>query len=82
MLNNMCKSCKCLNTSCSGTECQVWTGCVYYQNDPAKKLELQKTNALEEYKIAKEKYLQEPSSQNWKFFCDKKQMCMFLGVRI
>ena len=29
MLNTMCLDCKKLNNDCKGTECQVWTGCIY-----------------------------------------------------
>lgn len=28
-LNSICENCKRLNNQCSGTFCQVWTGCVY-----------------------------------------------------
>lgn len=27
-LNTMCNRCLCLGRSCSGTTCQVWTGCI------------------------------------------------------
>ena len=36
-LNNMCETCARLGKDCDGTTCQIWTGCVYYQEDKEKK---------------------------------------------
>lgn len=36
--NNMCLNCRRLNSDCSGTTCQTWTGCVYYQEDTNKRI--------------------------------------------
>lgn len=32
MLNSICKNCARLGIDCEGTECQIWTGCVYKEN--------------------------------------------------
>lgn len=81
-LNKMCETCARLNNGCNGTQCQVWTGCVRYVRDSAKALKQQKADALCEYKQAKEKYTTAPTNENWMRFCDKKRVCMLLGVRI
>lgn len=41
-----------------------------------------KTSALNEYKDAKAVYLANPTKENWINFCNKKNNCMHLGVRI
>ncbi|MBR0090253.1 MAG: hypothetical protein IJP92_00925 [Lachnospiraceae bacterium] len=46
------------------------------------KVELTKEEALQAYKEAKERYLQDRSEKNWKEFCEAKKRCMLLGVRI
>lgn len=38
--------------------------------------------AKEAYKAAKESYLKNSTTENWKKFCDAKKECMLLGVRI
>lgn len=29
MLNTMCLDCRKLNSGCTGTECQTWSGCIF-----------------------------------------------------
>lgn len=82
MLNKICEDCMRLNNGCSGTKCQVYTGCTRYERDSAKALQHKKFCALEEYKKAKEKYLENQSKENWLCFCDCKRVCMLLGVQI
>ena len=41
-----------------------------------------KENALATYKEAKKAYLENRTSENWIAFCDAKNACMKLGVRI
>lgn len=82
MLNRMCKDCARLGSDCKGTQEQVWTGCVYYKKDVKRSLEVQKAEALSEYKKAKYAYFENQNDKNWRFFCDKKRVCMLLGVRI
>lgn len=45
-------------------------------------LEESKKNALQDYKEAKNNYLQNMTPENWKTFCDAKTKCMRLGVII
>lgn len=45
-------------------------------------LQEQKAHALKQYKLAKTKYLENPSKVNWITFCDCKKKCMQLGVII
>ena len=52
-----------------------------------KTLEENKRTALENYKAAKKKYLENmdfknPNDENWKAFCEAKRTCILLGVRI
>lgn len=42
----------------------------------------QKKEALSAYKAAKENYLSDPKKENWIEFCNRKTVCMKLGVRI
>lgn len=46
------------------------------------KLEESKKKALENYKKAKQAYIDNMSSENWIAYCDTKTECMRLGVRI
>lgn len=45
-------------------------------------LQEQKALALKSYKLAKAKYLEDPSKVNWITFCDCKRKCKLLGVII
>ena len=38
--------------------------------------------AKESYKVSKESYLKNRTTENWVKFCDAKKECMLLGVRI
>lgn len=40
----------------------------------------QKKVAKDEYMEAKKKYLKTMSTEDWKVYCDKKRVCMPLGV--
>ena len=40
----------------------------------------QKKVAKDEYMEAKKKYLKTMSTEDWKVYCDKKRVCMLLGV--
>lgn len=46
------------------------------------KLDLEKKEALEKYKEAKQAYMNDMSQKNWIAYCDKKKACMLLGVII
>ena len=46
------------------------------------KLEEAKKQALENYKKAKQTYMDHASTENWIAYCDAKMVCMRLGVRI
>lgn len=41
-----------------------------------------KEQALKNYKLAKTRFLEVPTEENWKHFCNAKTICMRLGVRI
>ena len=47
-----------------------------------KDLQTQKAEALVMYKMAKTKYFQNQTDDNWRKFCDAKMLCIHLGVRI
>lgn len=41
-----------------------------------------KLEALEAYKEAKKRYLENMTEENWIAFCEAERLCMRLGVRI
>lgn len=41
-----------------------------------------KKEALQAYKDARDKYLEERNESNWKTYCEAKRNCRLLGVRI
>ena len=41
-----------------------------------------KNETIENYKRAKENYLNNGTNENWKKFCDAKRECMLMGIRI
>lgn len=41
-----------------------------------------KTTALENYRNARNAYLENKTNENWIKFCEAKRNCMLLGVRI
>ena len=45
-------------------------------------LEQKKEIALENYKNARDVYMNNITKENWIKFCDAKRICMLLGVKI
>ena len=41
-----------------------------------------KTDALNEYKQTRKIYIDNPTNENWKKFCNAKRNCMLLGIRV
>lgn len=42
----------------------------------------QKQDALEQFKLAKQNYLENMTNENWIKYCDAARACKLLGVRI
>lgn len=45
-------------------------------------IEERKTEARRNYKARRETWKQDPTTDNWRRFCNAKRECMMLGVRI
>lgn len=47
-----------------------------------KSLDEKKSEAIKEYKEAKQAYIENQSNENWIRFCNAKRNCMMIGCRI